>query len=572
MTHQAPHLPPHLAPHLEPHLEGHNSWLSKVTSARILGHPLVWSAMTGMLILVGYLWLQNFAKPLSEELAQAHLSSELVGSKSGNSWNPDIYRPTETKEKMSITHQADKSRAEQYRDIIDREDQIQPMLLKARSHMEQETYTGNNADNAWQSYQDILNIEADHKLARSGQAQIVGLLQSNAEYATDEFEYEEAEQWLTQLDRISPKAPFQAALRLRIAEQISEEIADQEAALRQVERNTLLNNALQDAKDAMQVSPPKLRAAYDLYQRALELEENNQAALQGLNTIHSTRSAYAEQAIAEKNFPEARLQIDRLREIVADTEQLKKLETALSNAQSSQHESQQKSAAPKPAQDGATQELKKDPAMAPAPEAAPAIPAKRSPPVADQTTSDSQGVKTVEIQVLTNQDKPTPAINEKAQSLATGINAYYQGDYNTAFASLHPLAEANSARAQFRLGIMYYQGRTVVKNEDIARQWIARAMPAILRSAQSGQAWAQADLGTAYELGIGVKQDVTRAASWYQKSAKQGYAGAQTNLGVFYGTGKGVKYDRKAAIYWLKKAASQGDKIAQDNLKILNAR
>ena len=119
---------------------------------------------------------------------------------------------------------------------------------------------------------------------------------------------------------------------------------------------------------------------------------------------------------------------------------------------------------------------------------------------------------------------------------------------------------------------MYYQGRTVVKNEDIARKWIVQSLPAVLRAAQSGQAWAQSDLGTAYELGIGVKQDISRAASLYQKAARQGYAGAQTNLGVLYGTGEGVKYDRKAAIYWLKKAAAQGDKIAQGNLFILNAR
>ena len=61
------------------------------------------------------------------------------------------------------------------------------------------------------------------------------------------------------------------------------------------------------------------------------------------------------------------------------------------------------------------------------------------------------------------------------------------------------------------------------------------------RTAQAGQAWAQADLGTAYELGVGVILDPERTAAWYLKSANQGYAGAQANLGVLYGNGSGVK-------------------------------
>ena len=555
-------------PHLPPHLEGQSSWLSKATSARFLGHPLVWSGMTGLFILAGYLWLQYYARPLSDQLGQEHADSELVGAKSRSNWNPEIYRPSETRENMPITHQADTSRATQFRKIIDLENQIQPLLSQARSNMEKESFTANNGDNAWQNYQRILEISPEYKLALSGQAQILGLLQANAEYATDEFEYEKAEMWLTQLDAIEPNAQFQNALRQRIADQIREEEARLEAKLRQAERTKLLNNALRDADNAMQLSPPNLRAAYDLYIRALELDEDNQVAKEGLSAIRSVRVDAAEMAIQGRNFAIAHTQIDRLKQIGAEKDLIEKLETALSNAQSAVKATQLE-APPlkiKPDTQSSPEQVDKKPAPASAPPTSRAIQNK---------AITTKGIETVEIEVDSNAPKPAStqaAASSKAETLAQGINAYYRGDYNTAFAKLHPLAEANSPRAQFRLGIMYYQGRTVVKNEDIARKWIVQALPAILRAAQSGQAWAQSDLGTAYELGIGVKQDISRAASLYQKAARQGYAGAQTNLGVLYGTGEGVKYDRKAAIYWLKKAAAQGDKIAQGNLFILNAR
>jgi hypothetical protein len=577
MTHHTPHLPPHL--------EGQSSWLSKATSARILGHPLVWSGMTGLFILTGYLWLQYYARPLSDQLGQLHSDSELVGAKTGDTWNPDIYRQTETMEKMPITRQADSLRAEKYRELIELENQIRPLLIQAREFMESETYTGNDENNAWENYQQILDIEPGHSLAQSGQAQILGSLQSNAEYATDEYEYEEAELWLGQLDSIEPNAPFQAEIRQRIADQISEDLAMAEARLRQAERDQLMENALQDAQDALRVTPPKLRAAYDLYLRALELDETSQAGLKGLRAIRQERVRYAEQAISDKNYAEARAQITRLQQIDAETTVIEKLESTLSDAQAAPTIAPPAPTTPEASQTSGETSGQTIGQAAPAapptsdkprakiePISATAIPASRAP---EPQAIAPQGIETVEIETGSKTLKPQTAAasaNSKSRQLTKGLNAYYSGDYNTAFAMLHPLAEANSPRAQFRLGVMYYQGRTVVKNEDLARQWIARALPAVLRAAQKGQAWAQADLGTAYELGIGVKKDMRRAASLYQKAAKQGYAAAQTNLGVLYGTGEGINYDRKAAIYWLKKAAAQGDKIAQDNLIILNAR
>ena len=112
-------------------------------------------------------------------------------------------------------------------------------------------------------------------------------------------------------------------------------------------------------------------------------------------------------------------------------------------------------------------------------------------------------------------------------------------------------------------------GRSVDQNQEIAERWILASLPTILRLAQQGVAWAQADLGVAYELGIALKQDFTQAAYWYQRSASQNSASAQTNLAVLYANGTGVHYNRPKAIELLKKAASQGDSVAKNNLRIM---
>ena len=44
-----------------------------------------------------------------------------------------------------------------------------------------------------------------------------------------------------------------------------------------------------------------------------------------------------------------------------------------------------------------------------------------------------------------------------------------------------------------------------------------------------------------YYNGRGVKQDDFEAVKWYRKAAEQGDADAQANLGSAYGAGRGVR-------------------------------
>jgi TPR repeat protein len=133
----------------------------------------------------------------------------------------------------------------------------------------------------------------------------------------------------------------------------------------------------------------------------------------------------------------------------------------------------------------------------------------------------------------------------------SGAVAFLDGDYNTAFQELKPIAEQGNANAQFFLGVMYGMGQGV-------RQDYAESLMWFRNSADQDNPNAQACLGIMYGQGRGVKQDYVEAAKWYRKAAEQGNANAQNNLASFYSEGRGVPKDYVQAYMWYNLAAADG--------------
>jgi len=52
-----------------------------------------------------------------------------------------------------------------------------------------------------------------------------------------------------------------------------------------------------------------------------------------------------------------------------------------------------------------------------------------------------------------------------------GKEAYDRGDYATALTKFRPLAQQGDARAQYNLGVMYYRGYGVTKDDVLAHMW-----------------------------------------------------------------------------------------------------
>jgi TPR repeat protein len=146
--------------------------------------------------------------------------------------------------------------------------------------------------------------------------------------------------------------------------------------------------------------------------------------------------------------------------------------------------------------------------------------------------------------------------------LDAAVKAVEQQDFMTAYQLLKKLAEQGNAEAQYNLGILYRQGKGVMRDTKQAVQWFKKA-------ADQGLATAQYYVGNAYDVGEGVEKNTELAVQWYQKAAKNGDPLAQTNLGVSYVRGEGIKQDIVLAYVWFSLAASQGLTAALENRNLL---
>jgi len=143
-----------------------------------------------------------------------------------------------------------------------------------------------------------------------------------------------------------------------------------------------------------------------------------------------------------------------------------------------------------------------------------------------------------------------------AQTYDETYNAFERGDYTIAVEGFRKLAEQGDRRAQGLLGILYYLGRGVAKDDRQAAMWYRK-------SAEQGSAVSQNSLGELFVKGEGVPADSAQAIFWFRKSADQGYSEAQFNLGRMYSGKHGIAKDDVLAAHWYQKAAEQGNAEAQ---------
>jgi TPR repeat protein len=131
-----------------------------------------------------------------------------------------------------------------------------------------------------------------------------------------------------------------------------------------------------------------------------------------------------------------------------------------------------------------------------------------------------------------------------AGPLEDGLEAYQEKDYLKAVQVWRPLAQAGDREAQYRLGVMYAEGKGVAPNDAEAALWFERA-------ANQGEPMAQYNLAASYVEGTGVRKDMAAAVKWFRRAADQGVALAQLNLGLLYASGEGVPQDNVEALKWI---------------------
>ena len=103
-----------------------------------------------------------------------------------------------------------------------------------------------------------------------------------------------------------------------------------------------------------------------------------------------------------------------------------------------------------------------------------------------------------------------------------------------AFVHLLAAAERGDGAAACRLGDMYREGAGGLRySPKQAYRWYAK-------SALTGDANGQNNLGACYEHGIGCAQSYPKAVKWYRLAAAQECGTASMNLGYCYLNGHGV--------------------------------
>ena len=95
----------------------------------------------------------------------------------------------------------------------------------------------------------------------------------------------------------------------------------------------------------------------------------------------------------------------------------------------------------------------------------------------------------------------------------------------------------------------------------------SKARALLTKAAEANSAEAQYQLGVMNADGVGGPQDDAAARAWFEKAAAQNHAGALERMGTFTEIGRGGPQDSAAAKVYYEKAAALGNESAKAALK-----
>ncbi len=153
--------------------------------------------------------------------------------------------------------------------------------------------------------------------------------------------------------------------------------------------------------------------------------------------------------------------------------------------------------------------------------------------------------------------------------VASGWQAFLDGDYETAIAELEPAARSGDATAQYYLGALYDHGEGVIRNYQTAADWYEKA-------AGQGHREAQFKLGLLHYTGGGqpagpsaLARDPEAATRWFEPAAEAEHPMASYLLCRLVDEGRWVERDLDRALSLCRAAADHGVSGAQYNTGLL---
>lgn len=147
----------------------------------------------------------------------------------------------------------------------------------------------------------------------------------------------------------------------------------------------------------------------------------------------------------------------------------------------------------------------------------------------------------------------------ETHALDRAREAYQRGNYEEAFALWRKSAEQGDAHAQAWLGSLYANGEGVPVDDAAALTWY-------LKAAGQGNHMAQANAGAFYFMGKGTGRNLEAAVKWLTAAAEGQDLNGLFNLGVLYSKGEGVPMDLAKAAGLYRKAAELGHYPSQSRL------
>lgn len=166
-------------------------------------------------------------------------------------------------------------------------------------------------------------------------------------------------------------------------------------------------------------------------------------------------------------------------------------------------------------------------------------------------------------------EKAIDAGSQAAIGALYDVGYKYLTDYSlgnncleVAFACFKKTADAGFISGMNAVGVCYYNGYGVEKDEDMAVKYYEMA-------AQEGDGYAMRNIGEIYWKKGDSNTD--KAIAWYKKAvvAKNPNVSAMMTLAEIYETGDRVQADLELAIEYYKMAAEEGDSEAVEHLKAL---
>ncbi|MEZ5583758.1 MAG: hypothetical protein R3F37_14315 [Candidatus Competibacteraceae bacterium] len=229
---------------------------------------------------------------------------------------------------INAQHEGLKQLKQRIREALADERKITQLLTQAEHYREQAQYLQPPGENAYDTYQQVLALDAENVRAQEGLAQILDTYRQQAEALRDQARWEDSLAKIDEILQVFPDAAGLQALRNDVLKAFAAE-RNQAQLRHEIER--LLSQAAQFQEQAQLVQPPGANA-YQTYQQVLTLDPANADAQAGLAQIVETYRQQAEELRDQSQWQDSLAKIDVILRVFPDDAGLQALRNEVQNA------------------------------------------------------------------------------------------------------------------------------------------------------------------------------------------------------------------------------------------------